>query len=65
MVEAIAEIVNVVSLHGIDTIIDGSLKSSLSSSCEISLQCWSTCIEDTDPIGVICPGLTECFFEIF
>lgn len=37
MIEAIAEIVNVVSLHGINTIIYGSLEGPLSGSCEISL----------------------------
>ena len=65
MVEAITEIVNVVSLNGINTIIYGSLKGSLSGSFEISLQRGSTGVQDTDPIGVVRPGLTECFFKVF
>jgi len=65
VVEAIAEIVDVVSLNGINTIIYGSFKSSLSSSCEISLQGGGAGVQDTDSIGVICPCLTECFLKIF
>ena len=65
MVETIAEIVDVVSLNGINTIIYGSFKSSLSSSCEISLQGGGAGVQDTDSIGVICPCLTECFFKVF
>lgn len=65
MVEAIAEIVDVVSLHGINTIIYGSLEGPFSGSCEISLQCGSAGIQDTDPIGVIRPSLTESFLKVF
>ena len=65
MIEAIAEIVNVVSLHGINTIIYGSLEGPLSGSCEISLQRRSACVQDTDPISVVRPGLTERFLKVF
>ena len=65
MVEAIAEIVNIVSLNGVYTIIYGSLEGPLSSSCEISLQRGSACVQDTDPIGVVRPGLTESFLKVF
>jgi hypothetical protein len=65
VVETIAEIVNEVTLNGINTIIYGSLKFSLSGSCEISLQSGGTGIQDTNPIGVTCPCLTECFFKVF
>lgn len=64
MIETIAEIVNVISLNGVNTIIYGSLEGPLSGSCEISLQRGSACVQDTDPIGVVRPGLTECFLKV-
>ena len=65
MIEAIAEIVNEVSLNGINTIIYGSLEGPLSGSCEISLQRRSACVQDTDPISVVRPGFTENFLKVF
>ena len=65
MVVAVAEVVNVVSLDGIDAIIYGALECPLARPGEICLKSRCSCVEDTDSIGIVCPCLTECFFEVF
>ena len=63
MVVAIGEIVDEVSSHRIHAIVEGSLVSPLASSCEISLESWSTCVQVAHGVSIIGPALTEALFQ--
>ena len=63
VVISVAEVVDVVSLNSILAIVNSSLPCSLSSSSEISFQRRCPCVQNTNAVSVVSPGLTECLLK--